>query len=216
MKRNILTPTLWGLALVTALAMSTQALAHDLTAADKASLAAGKTVRKPLATSGKNGFYGGTGITLIDAPGDVVWRAVLDWGAYPLIYPKTVSVDEVARRGNARLVHFRMGHRLINIEYHVNVNADPEKYAITFEIAKDRPHDLEYSRGYWRLFPQKDGRTLVVYSVAAQVPMGIVNLLPKELERKIERNLVGAPNDLRKWLMSPKGQKYHAPMANNR
>jgi hypothetical protein len=119
----------------------------------------------------------------------------------------------VGRRGNTRLVHFRMGHRLLNVEYHVNVQTDPDKYTVSFEMATDRPHDLEYSRGYWRLFPQKDGRTLVVYSIAAQVPMGVVNLIPRDLEAKIERNLVGAPNDLRKWLMSPGGQKYYARTA---
>jgi len=176
------------------------AMAVDLTENDKAKLLADKSIRKPLPNSGNNGFYGGTGYTIIDAPVEVVWAAARDWSSYHKIFPKTVSVKEVSRKGHNSLLKMKMGHKLISIDYFVSVKVNPDKRIISFKLVRNKPHDIEESRGYWRLFPQKDGRTLVAYVVAAQIPMGIINLIKPELVAKIQRNLIGAPKALKKWI----------------
>jgi hypothetical protein len=189
--------------------------AIKFTKAEKESLAMGKTVRKPLKSSGYKGFYGGSGFTIIDAPVDVVWRALQDWGSYHRIFAATSSVKEVERRGSKSLIKMNMGHKFISLEYYMQINRDFDKKIMSFSLVTNRPHDIESSKGYWRLFPQKNGKTLVAYVVSAQVPMGIINLLKPKWKEMIERNLVGAPNDLRKWIASSNGQKYFTMTARN-
>ena len=193
--------------------VTSDASAVNFTQMEKDKLSAGKTVKKPLPKSGEKGFYGGTGYTIIDAPVDVIWAAIEDWGAYPKIFPKTVSVKEISRKGNKSLIHMQMGHKLISVEYYMSIKRDTEKYILSFKLVPNRPHDIEESRGYWRLFPQKNGRTLVAYVVATQIPMGIINLIKPELVAKIQRNLLGAPNEIKKWVEGPNGAKYRTMTA---
>jgi ribosome-associated toxin RatA of RatAB toxin-antitoxin module len=187
--------------------------AVEFNAKEKQILASGKTVKKPLAKSGDKGFYGGTGYTLIDAPVDVVWAAIEDWGSYGKIFPKTVSCKELSRKGDTSLIRIEMGHKLISIEYHLTVERNKAKNMISFKLVRNRPHDIEETKGYWRLFPQKDGRTLVAYVVATQVPMGIINLIGDEMEEKIERHLLGVPGSLKKWVEGPNGNRYRVMTA---
>jgi ligand-binding SRPBCC domain-containing protein len=194
--------------LLAALLAAAPALAVDFTPEDKAKLAAGKTLKKALPTSGAQGFYGGTGYTIIAAPLEAVWSAIEDWNAYPKVYPKTVACAELSRKGNVSLIRMEMGHELLSIEYHMTVKRDREKNMISFDLVPNKPHDIEETRGYWRLFPQKDGRTLVAYVVATRVPMGIINLLGAKYESMIERHLLGVPGELKKWVEGPKGAKY--------
>ncbi|MCK9460487.1 MAG: hypothetical protein M0R80_12690 [Proteobacteria bacterium] len=189
------------------------ASAVEFTDKEKAKLAAGKTVKKPLPTSGNSGFYGGTGYTLINASPEVLWAAIEDWGSYPKIYPKTVAVTEVSRKGEQSLIHMEMGHALIRAEYYMSIEREREKWMLSFRLVKNRPHDIEDTRGYWRLFPQSDGKTLVAYVVATQIPMGIINLLSQDLIDKIERNLLGVPNDLKAWIEGPHGNRYRTAFA---
>jgi ribosome-associated toxin RatA of RatAB toxin-antitoxin module len=187
--------------------------AVDFNDKEKAKLAAGKTVKKRLPTSGEGGFYGGTGYTLINASAEVLWAAIEDWGSYKKIFPKTVAVTEVSRKGEQSLIHMEMGHALIRAEYYMTVERDRAKQMISFRLVKNRPHDIDDTRGYWRLFPQGDGKTLVAYVVATQIPMGIINLLSPDLIAKIERNLLGVPNDLKAWVEGPQGNRYRTAVA---
>jgi len=201
-----------GTALALVLAAGS-ASAVDFSEKEKAQLAAGKTVKKAMAKAGKNGVYGGSAYTLIDAPADLIWAAIEDWDSYRKVYPKTVSVKEVSRKGNKSLVRIEQGHALISVAYHVEVVKDPEKQMISFALVKSKPHDIEETKGYWRLFPQADGRTLVAYVVAVQVPSGLVNLLGQSLSDKLARALLGVPNDLKKWVEGPGGNRYRVMTA---
>ena len=184
------------------------ARAVDFTPAEIARLNQGKSVTKPLPTSRQNGFYGGTGWAMVDAPVEVVWQAIQDWESYPEIFPHTVAVRELSRRNDRLLVRLALGHRLVTCIYHVDVVRDPEKRILSFKLVPSLPHDIEETRGYWRLFPQRDGRTLVAYVVAAKVPMGLINLIGAELERKLEWGILNLPINLKRWVEGPSGDRY--------
>jgi ribosome-associated toxin RatA of RatAB toxin-antitoxin module len=177
------------------------------------SLQAGKTVRKPLSTSRQNGFYGGTGFVIVDASPGVIWAALQDWDSYPRIFPRTVSTKKVAYDGKQSLINMELGYKILTVKYSISVLPDPEKQTVTFSLARNRPHDIESTHGYWRLFPQKDGRTLVAYAIAVKVPAGIVNFLGDELENKLERYLLGLPKYLKEWVESPSGSRYREMVA---
>lgn len=184
--------------------------AIELSEKEKAALAAGKTVKKPLPSSGENGFFGGTGLALIDAPVDEVWAAIADWGSYHKMFPKTVAVREVARHGATSLVHMEQGHELLSISYNVEVERDEASRTLSFRLVTSKPHDIEDTRGYWRLFPQDGGKTLVAYVVSVRVPMGIVNLLGDEMCDKLAAALLHVPGSLKRWVEGPNGNRYRA------
>ncbi len=171
-------------------------------------LAAGKSVYKPLQLTNRDGLYGGTSWALIDAKSDVVWEAILDWEAYPQIFPKTIEARELARRGRSSLIRMEMGHKLLRLLCHVNVTQRIQNRAIEFQLVKNRPHDIVDTRGYWRLFPQADGRTLVAYAVVVEVPMGIVNLLGETTEAKLQWGLLHSPQNLKKWIERQPSTRY--------
>lgn len=171
-------------------------------------LKAGKSVKKPLEGVGEDGVYGGSGFALIDAPPEVVWQAILDWSSYHAVYPRTVEARELSQRSDRSLVRVEMGYKLLSVEFFVEIHTDKSKWQVDFTLVEDRPNDIEAARGYWRLFPQPNGQTLVAYVTAVKVPMGVVNLIPESLERKINRNLLACPEYLRAWIHGRGGPRY--------
>jgi hypothetical protein len=129
------------------------------------------------------------------------------------MFPRTVSAKEVARKGERSLVKMGLGYKLLTVGYYLNVVHDQEKMKISFNMVSSKPHDIENTSGYWRLFPQPNGRTLVGYAVAVQVPRGIVIFLGDSLENQLERNLIGLPKFLKKWIESPQGSRYRTMTA---
>ncbi len=205
-----------GVAVVMGLALTLLpqlASALDFSKDELTSLQEGDTVKKPLPASRENGFYGGSGWVVIDAPVEVVWRELQDWRSYPEVFPKTVAVKELSRKGDRSLLQVRMGHKLLSIVYHLDLQRDAENMKINFHMVTNRAHDIEDTRGYWRLFPQKNGKTLVACVVAAQVPMGIINLIGPVMEEKIERHILGMPGNLKVWIESAHQNSYHKMMA---
>lgn len=188
--------------------LSPCAKALEFTGQEVARLAEGKMIRKPLPRSRQNGFYGGAGFAVIDAPPETVWAALSDYGSYPEIFPRTVEAKEISRKGEDSLIRVRMGYKILNIQYHLVTSRDWNNRTLRFTLEKSKPHDIRSTRGYWKLLPQEDGRTLVAYAVAVQVPVGIVAFLGDSVERSLERSLIGLPKYLKKWLEGPAGCRY--------
>lgn len=195
--------------MATAFLISNSAFAEpapsDFTEKEIAQLKNGKPVFRPLPTSRNNGFYGGTGFAIINAPMDVIWKAIQDWSSYPKAYPNTIRVEEISRKGNRHLIKMELGHQLLRIIYYVEVEFDKARRKIKFKLITNRAHDIEATNGYWRFFPQKNGSTLVAYVVAVRVPMGIINLLPESVERKLEGGLLNIPTRLKRWIEGANG-----------
>jgi ribosome-associated toxin RatA of RatAB toxin-antitoxin module len=194
------TKLIQGVCLSLIVLFSIPSMALDFTPGEIKKLTDGKLIRKPLKNSCQNGFYGGAGFAIIDAPVEVVWKALADWRAYPQMFPKTVDASEVSRKNDQSLVKVLLGHKILNIKYHIAVSRDWNKKTISFKLADAMPHDIDGARGYWKLIPQKDGRTLVAYAVSIRVPAGIVAFLGKSAEKSLERNVIGLPRFLKKYI----------------
>ena len=171
-------------------------------------LSEGKAVIKPLPKSRQNGFYGGAGFSLVDAPIDVVWKALEDWKAYPEIFPKTIGAQEISRKDGRSLIKVQLGYKILNVQYHMAISRDWDTKTITFNLSSGQAHDIDSTKGYWKLMPQADGRTLVAYTVAVQVPHGIVAFLGDKVERSLERNLLGLPKYVKRYVEGEAGKKY--------
>ncbi len=101
-----------------------------------------------------------------------------------------------------------IGYKILSIEYHIIISRDWKTRTVTFKLAENQPHDIESTRGYWKLFPQPDGRTLVAYAVAVKIPAGVVTFLGDSVERSLENSLIGLPRYLKKWVEGPSGRRY--------
>jgi len=202
--RALLIPSvLLGLALVSGIVA-----AIEFSDADLAELKAGNTIHRELPTSGTKGFYGGSGWAVVNAPADVIWKVLVDWDAYTKVFPNTTEAIELSRKGTKSLVRFKLGHPLVSLTYHVELERKTEKKILSFRLVKNMPNDVNSIRGYWRLFPQKNGSTLIASVVAVKVPMGLVNLAGPDLERKSITALLRIPGDIKLWVEGPNGKKY--------
>ncbi|MBN2343692.1 MAG: SRPBCC family protein [Deltaproteobacteria bacterium] len=196
------------LAALLSLLIAAPVAAVDFTAAEKAKLKKGRTVVKLLPTSGKKGFYGGSGYALIDASVDEVWKVLTDWSAYPKMFPNTEVCEQISKKGNKTLLKMKIGHPVVNVRYHVETTADPEKKSLHFQLLSQYPHDIDSLTGYWRLFPQSGGRTLAAYVVSVKAPPGIVSIAGDDLANRAIKALLKIPGDIKRWIDGPHGKKY--------
>jgi hypothetical protein len=182
--------------------------AVDFSSAELVQLKAGKTVRQELPSSRKGGFYGGSGYAVVNAPVDAVWKALVDWDIYTRMFPNTGETTELSRKGDRSLLRMKLGNRVASVLYHVEMIRNEEKKILSFEMVPELPHDLDGVRGYWRLFPQGNDRTLVAYVVAIRAPMGLVNLVGPELGARAVHILLGVPGYVKMWVEGKGRERY--------
>jgi carbon monoxide dehydrogenase subunit G len=183
------------------------AAAVDFTPGELATLKRGEVVQHELTSSRHGGFYGGSGFAIVDAPVDAVWKALQDWGAYAKAFPNTEST-ELSRKGNRSLIRMRIGHPVVSVQYHVEMTRNDEKKVLSFQMVADMTNDLDDVRGYWRLFPQPDDRTLIAYVLAVRAPMGLVNLIGPKLEDQAINALLNVPGFMKTWIEGPGRSRY--------
>jgi hypothetical protein len=180
-----------------------RAHAIEFSPAELAELRSGGTVRQELPSSRKGGFYGGSGFAIVNAPLDAVWKTIQDWGSYTMMFPNTTETVELSRKGGSSLIRMKFGHPVVSVQFHVEMKRDEEKKILSFAMIPDLPHDIDGVRGYWRLFEQPNGRTLIAYVVAIRAPMGLVNLIGPELGARAVQALLGVPGYLKLWIEGP-------------
>jgi carbon monoxide dehydrogenase subunit G len=184
------------------------AAAVDFTPAELGILVKGGVVKHELPSSRKGGFYGGSGFAVVDAPIDAVWAAIQDWDAYARAFPNTTESVELSRKGGRSLIRMKIGHPLVSVQYHVEMSRDEAKKVLSFRLVPGMPNDLDDVRGYWRLFPQPGGRTLIAYVLAIRAPMGLVSLVGPKLEGQAMDALLRVPGFMKAWVEGPGRARY--------
>jgi ribosome-associated toxin RatA of RatAB toxin-antitoxin module len=185
-----------------------QVLAIDFTAEEKRDLSLGETIVRLSPDCGKNGVYGGSGWAVINAPPAQVWAAIQDWDSYPEMFINTLETTELSRKNGNSLIRMRLGHPLIKITYHVQMNPNREKWTIAFSLVRSHKRDIDEINGSWRLFPMKGGKTLLLYVLKVSVPMGIVNVLPEAFKKMAVRGVLGVPGGIKEWMEEKAGARY--------
>lgn len=195
-----------GLLVFAAMWIPGAAKADTFTAEEQAALDGGEVVRHPLAASPETrGYLGGTSYVVIDAPPDVVWRAMQDFSAYPRIFPKTLSTEVISDRGSRKVVRMVQGNSWISISFYVLYRIDPQARKVSWSLVEDQPHDLQDTRGYWQVEAHGAGRSLITYVNVINIGETAVLALFHEA---IQNGLLGVPGNLRDWVQGPDGARY--------
>jgi hypothetical protein len=164
--------------LITTVALAGPALAgtggRDLSSEERASLAAGALVSRPLAERrGSLDLLGGTSYQVIDAPLRVVWDALLDTQYYHRMMPRVLEARLVQGSSEQRTVFMRQGAGPFERAYYLNVHIRESQGDISFSVDEHRPHDVRAAWGFYNVRPYGDGqRTLLSYGVMADLNVG--------------------------------------------
>ena len=163
----------------------------------------------------RDGFYAGTGYAVIDAPVEVVRRAIEDWGSYQSVYPKTVEVREVGTQGrpfpgaDATRPRDDSPWSIMSTSRRTKAGwCSPSTSCGPSPTTSRRPGATGGSSRR-----RTAARSPAAYVVASRVPMGVVNLLSASMADKIERNLLDTPGNLKKWVEGPQGNRYRDAVA---
>jgi ribosome-associated toxin RatA of RatAB toxin-antitoxin module len=175
----LLTMLLTVLTVVVAVAAAGNGGNRAFSSEERASLAAGGLVSRPMVERrGELELRGGTSYQVIDAPLRVVWQALLDTSHYPRMMPRVIEARVVSNNARERTVFMRQGAGPFEKAYYLTVRTYEERGDITFSVDERRPHDLRAAWGFYTVRPYADGqKTLLAYGVMADIGLGALGAL---------------------------------------
>ena len=130
--------------------------------------------RSTTRSKGSLRLMGGSTWQVIDAAPDVVWQALLDTRRYRHMMPQVLEARLIRDKDSVRTVFMRQGAKgLVEASYFLKVNVHEERRDITFSVDDERPHDLlKAAWGFYSVRPYRGGKTLLAYSVMADIESG--------------------------------------------
>jgi len=112
----------------------------------------------------------------VHAPAAVVWRTILDVGAYPRMVDGVCAMDVYATRetptgGSEIFSKYTVGQKpLFALEYCVRHQYEPDTATMTFQLDYERRSQLDDMTGYWHVRELSDGWSRVFFSSDASLP----------------------------------------------
>lgn len=129
-----------------------------------------------------SGAQGGTGMIVVRAAPDAVWRVLVDYAGHPGLYPHVVSADVLQRDGWHALVRYTIGVGPFSFAFHIRNYPDESRGRLVFRLAREQSNDLfRENWGYWQVEGHAAG-TLLTYAMASRT------VLPAFLTRGAERD----------------------------
>ncbi len=131
------------------------------------------------------GSQGGTGVALVKASPEAVWRVLVDYARHSGLYPRVVKAEVLARDPERALVHYVVGVGPFSFGFHVNNYPDAAHRHLDWRLEHERPNDLfKESSGYWQIDADsaQPDHVVLTYAMAART------VLPAFLTRGAERD----------------------------
>ena len=161
-----------------------------LSAAELSSVAAGELVLKAIATDKGNE---GLAVQRVQAPADLVWATILDFGEWPRMVDDVVASAVYDKQGCDIKVKITIGVGLLKIHTYVHHVLDRVAGVLTWSLDASKSSDLLANTGYWIVRPHDLTSCTVYYSCHVQLR----SWAPGWLDRYIARE--GLPRALG-WL----------------
>lgn len=171
----------------------------DFTAEERAKLARGELVTRPLERRrGQRVLVGGLSWLRIRAPREQLWRVVTDPTSYGNFLPSAESSRVVARGDGAVVVQVRHRYGLVRAGYHAVLRFDPDAYMLSFTLDTRRPRDIRAGYGFIMLTAVGDDRTDVTWAAMADVGSDVVAGMLRPL---MQEWMLRVPECLRGWAL---------------
>ena len=180
-----------------------------LSAAELSSVAAGELVLKAIATDKGNE---GLAVQRVQAPADLVWATILDFGEWPRMVDDVVASAVYDKQGCDIKVKITIGVGLLKIHTYVHHVLDRVAGVLTWSLDATKSSDLLANTGYWIVRPHDLNSCTVYYSCNVQLrswaPGWLDRYIAREglpralgwLKREAEERVAAAPPALGKQI----------------
>jgi hypothetical protein len=180
-----------------------------LSAAELSSVSAGELVLKAIATDKGNE---GLAVQRVQAPADLVWATILDFGEWPRMVDDVVASAVYDKQGCDIKVKITIGVGLLKIHTYVHHVLDRVAGVLTWSLDATKSSDLLANTGYWIVRPHDLNSCTVYYSCNVQLrswaPGWLDRYIAREglpralgwLKREAEERVAAAPPALGKQI----------------
>jgi ribosome-associated toxin RatA of RatAB toxin-antitoxin module len=171
-----------------------------LTDQETALLAAGALVTRPREVRSERWrLIGGSSWQVIEAEPELVWRALLDVERYSKMVPKVIESHVVDEQAERQRVYIRQGAWPVFVSYYLEIERDPRTHTLRFNVDQERPHSLNAGWGFVRLYPYRNGQTLMAFGILADVGHGILAMVARSI---IHKWMLRVPSTVKAFLES--------------
>jgi len=131
-----------------------------------------------------------TAIFDVIASPKTVWQVITSFQNYPQWIQEISETEIYVSKGRNICVDFIISVYLVDIQYFIKHDYQPEKGYMTWTLDYNRKSDLDDSVGYWLVYPSSEGtgKTRVEYSVDLCIGPGIPNFIETILADKGIKN----------------------------
>ena len=140
----------------------------ELTPAEQAALLSGQAVYKQ---TRHDNVDRGTAIFDVAASQETVWQVITNFQQYPKWIQEISGTEVYMSAGRNIYVDFTISVFMVNVQYYIKHDYQPEKGCMTWTLDYSRKSDLDDSTGYWLVYtsPTDTGKTRVEYSIALRI-----------------------------------------------
>lgn len=180
-----------------------------LSATDRARLARGETVARPVEERrGPFRLMGGTSFQVIDLPPEAVWQALNDHPSrLRHMLPQVRRARQVESQGAVRVLRFEHHVGVVEASYALRFEYYPSQKTLLFRLDDARDNDLRAAWGYLRLRPWGDGtQTLVSFGAMVDIGDGLITGVVRPT---VHEWVLKIPLTL-KWYVEGRGRQRYA------
>lgn len=137
-----------------------------------------------------NNIDRGTAIFDVAAGPKTVWQVITSFQNYPEWIEEISETEIYMSEGRNIYVDFIISVYMVDIQYFIKHDYQPEKGSMTWTLDYNRKSDLDDSAGYWLVYPSPadTGKTRVEYSVDLRIGPGIPDFIETILADKGIKN----------------------------
>ena len=137
-----------------------------------------------------NNIDRGTAIFDVAAGQKTVWQVITSFQNYPEWIEEISETEIYMSESRYIYVDFTISVYMVDIQYFIKHDYQPEKGCMTWTLDYNRKSDLDDSAGYWLVYPSPadTGKTRVEYSVDLRIGPGIPDFIETILADKGIKN----------------------------
>ena len=132
----------------------------------------------------------GTAIFDVIASRETVWEVITSFQDYPEWIKEMSATEIYLSEGRNILVDFTLSVYMVDVQYYIKHDYQPEKGSMTWTLDYRRKSDLDDSAGYWLVYPSPvdTAKTRVEYSVDLRIGPTIPSFIETILADKGIKN----------------------------